>query len=216
MRFFLLTGYIFVFFGGACISLEKQVPGTYIERSLGDTLQVSSLKTYEYNERLITQVSGWTEGIWELHYKDILFRITPRPLMGLRLKMKQDSTADHPVFLIFLGDSPQPVSIKSIAAYREGFEVPLDDAIIAGNHLELRSTNVDSIEISTEDFIPFTIPRKLFSNHTSRLELYPLERYYLLDKYVFRYKKRALRNINTKGAPTLFMVFEKLSAETKK
>jgi len=209
MKFFLILFLLQSIFLVDCKSLQQQVPGTYIEYTRHDTLELSADKTYTYDETLMNGVTGLTKGNWTITKKNIVFTIHPRPLMGFGLKILKENASDHPVFWLFLGNSGEPIEITDAVKYKDGLTSPLNDIIISGNRLELLSTRFDSIAINTPDYVPIILNNNLFAKQAWDLQIYPLERYYLLDKYIFRYKKGELRNINTSGSTHVQVVFKK-------
>jgi hypothetical protein len=211
MRLIKKIPFLFILFQVACKPLQKQLIGTYIESSLHDTLQLFSDHTYGYDEKLMNGVIGWTTGNWTINGKEISFVRNPRPLMGFHSKLIKDSASNHTVFYLFLGDTEKPVEIVGASVYKEEFLSPLKDALISSNRIELLSTAFDSIEVNTLDYYPITFGKNLFIHQTWRVQIYPAERYYLLDKYIFRYYKKELKNKNMAGSPQVYINFKKIN-----
>ena len=215
MKSFLILFLLLATFFCDCKSLQDQVPGTYVEYTLHDTLQLFANKTYGYDEMLMNGITGWTQGSWTLNKKDIVFTSHPHPLMGFSLKILKKNPSDHPIFRLFLGNSNKPIEITGVLQYKNGFTRPISNVIISENSLELLSTGFDSVAISTFDYAPIILKQNLFLNQSYELQIYPMERYYLLDKYRFRYKKKELRNSINNGLPPIQVVFRKVSDSTE-
>jgi len=156
-------------------------------------------------------ITGWTTGNWRIEKKEITFVRNPRPRMGFQSKLLRDSASIHTVFYLFLGNSDRPIDIVGASVYKQGFLSPIRDALIRSNRIELLSTSFDSIEVNTVDYTPITFGKKLFVQQTWRVQIYPMERYYLLDKYVFRYDKKELKNKNQVGSPLVYIKFKKIN-----
>lgn len=216
MRLLQFSFLLFTLCVDACKPLQKKLPGTYIENSLHDTLQLFNDHTYGYDEKLMNGITGWTTGNWAINGKEISFVRKPRPLMGFHSKLLRDSSSTHPVFYLFLGDSNKPIEIVGASVYKEELLSPLKDALISSNRIELLSTAFDSIEVNTLDYFPITFGKNLFTQQTWRVQIYPAERYYLLDKYIFRYNKKEMRNINRAGSPLVYINFKKINDNATK
>ena len=199
----------------ACKSLQHQVPGTYIEYNLHDTLQLFTNNSYGYDEMLMNGMTGWTQGNWTINNKKIVFTSQVHPLMGFGLKILKKSPGDHPIFRLMLGNSDKPVEITGVIQYKNDSASAIRNAIISGNSLELLSTGFDSVAINTFDFTAIVLKPNLFVNQSWELQIYPTERYYVLDKYIFRYKKKELCNIVNNVLPPVQVIFKKVSESTE-
>lgn len=194
-----------------CKPLQTRVAGSYIEHSLGDTLELFPDLTYHYNEKLLSGLTGFTSGCWHLTTKKVIFTIHPRPKMGFRANWQSDSSdAGQTSFRFVLGATQKPLLIKQIIYFKDGDTVSDKGKLISDGNFLITNTEIDSAEIITDDFYPFYLRKSFFNNHQWTFHIIPVERYYSLDKFMFIYRHTRLTNIPNGQMTGNRIVFRKL------
>jgi hypothetical protein len=203
-----------IFFLAGCGPSALRLTGVYTDRSRpGDTLTLFPDKTYEYQERLQNNIAGWTYGHWEASKRRVRFTIAPRPLMGFGLKVRKDSSGGRQAFRLLLGNSGKGVPVERVEAFHRNRILEDSACRISGNLVEPLNPEIDSLAVFTHDYQALELGSSYRERLLYNLELYPVERYYLLDQYVFVAKKARLENMVTRDTPPAYMHFEKLRGD---
>ncbi len=154
-------------------------------------------------------VVGYTRGTGTLQNGKIHLNKNPKILMGYGSRILKDSTTASPVFDFYLDHSQQPVLLSEVYEYHEGLISAAKNVTVNNNRITLQKIEFDSLDVGMQEFLPFTLGPGHFTNNHYRVLITPVERFYEFDRYLFEYKKKALRNVNRPGAPEAFIVLKK-------
>jgi len=207
--FILFTGMLFL---ANCTVSKKRVTGTYLDPHYSDTLQLYEDGSYEYAEHLNSGHVGWTEGKWNINKRMITFQCDHRPLVGYRLKVRNDTIARDFQIRLTMGDTEEPIYIENVAVY-QGQEILDNSFTHSGNVVKILRKDFDSIVVRTFNFRALKFSRELQPEHSYVAEIYPVERLYELDKVPFMFRKKKLRSTKTSAYPDIDISFKRTGNE---
>jgi len=210
-----------------CTSPLRRLTGMYVDRSAPrDTLVLFPDSTYEYQERLLTDKAGFTWGSWKLDNKRITFHAPFRPHNGFGMRVSRDSSpagGPYPRYRLLLGDTPDPVEIEDVQVFDHNRVVQTNKVQFSGNEVQVSGGAgpgiladgkvYDSVVIFTHDFTNLLLNRPYLDPVRYTFRIYPVERFYALDRYAFIRNKKTglLENVVDPGSKPVYMRFKKIS-----
>ncbi len=193
-----------------CNVSSKQVVGSYVDKTFGDTLKINKDKSYDYLEKLNSGSLGLTQGKWEIKNHNIQFHCDHKPLVGYRLKVQKDSSANHFQIKLVSGDTKEPIYVENVEVFKNGSVLKKDSFKKAKNIVKILTDNYDSIVVQTFNFTNLTFAHSLNSNYGYVAEIYPVERLYELDKVPFAVQRNKLKSRKTKQYEDVNFSFKKI------